>query len=265
MSKYEVCGCDLDLIQKEMLKILNVIDKVCREHNINYILDSGTMLGAVRHKGFIPWDDDADIIMLREDYEKFIEIANKDFSEEFRFECYENTKNYPYNFGKVRSVNTVFKENYTAHLDINHGVYIDIFPMDYAEEKKYLKVIRKIQFFTGVRYTKLRMLKGFSLARIAYTPFCLLPLKTINSILTKLMKYNYKQSDGVCKLCHHGPNKPIIPKSYFTDRIEVEFEDTKFYIPREYDTFLSGRYGDYMKLPPEEKQNPCHNLLEVKI
>lgn len=261
MNNYKILGYDIKDLQNEMLKIMCAIDKVCRENNIHYILDSGTMLGAVRHQGFIPWDDDADIIMLRDDYEKFIDIANRQLPPEFRFECLENTKEYPYNFGKVRAVNTLFRENFTKNTKgINHGIYIDIFPMDYVEEKNFLKHAKWVGHFTGLRYDKLG-LRGKKRKNLT----AVVPLKLINTMAKKIMKYHYLKGDKVCKLCHYGPNKPIIDKSLFTDVIEVPFEGEMFFIPKQYDSFLKGRYGDYMQLPPIEKQKPCHEICELKI
>lgn len=261
MSNYNILGYDIKVLQNEMLKIMSAIDKVCRENDIHYILDGGTMLGAVRHQGFIPWDDDADLIMLRDDYEKFIKIANTNLPPEFRFECLENTKNYPYNFGKVRAVNTVFREKFTGNIKgINHGIYIDIFPMDYVDEKDFVKHAKWASHFARFRYDKLG-LRGIKNKMIAM----LIPLKFINKMAAKNMKYHYLKGDKVCKLCHYGPNKPIIDKTIFTDVIEVPFEGKMFFIPKEYDNFLRGRYGDYMQLPPPEKQKPCHNVSEIKI
>ena len=132
MSQYKIGNYDLKELQNVMLQMMIEIDRICRKNNIQYILSGGTMLGAVRHHGFIPWDDDMDIAMPRKDYDRFVEIANSELPERFRLECYENTRDYPYNFGKVRDVNTIFKEKFTASLNINHGVYIDVFPMDYT-------------------------------------------------------------------------------------------------------------------------------------
>ena len=146
MGNYNVCGVDIKLIQKKMLEIICEVDRICREEKINYILYGGSLIGAIRHKGFSPWDDDLDIAMLREDYDKFVKIASCKFSNEFVFCTTETENKYPYNFGKVRARNTIFKEEFTADLDINHGIWIDVIPMDYICEKDgfKLKLIRKL-------------------------------------------------------------------------------------------------------------------------
>ncbi len=264
MNKYVINGYDIKAIQKVMVEIMAEIDRVCCENGIHYILDGGTMLGAVRHKGFIPWDDDLDIAMLRDDYEKFIAIANEKLASDYRFECIENTKEYPYNFGKVRAVHTKYVEEFTKSLNINHGVYIDVFPMDYVDDSN-MKKLNHVRWwvarFTSLRYAKLKLTSS-----IKFIPFLVIPLSVVNSTITRIMKYNYKnKGNRVNKLCHFGKNKPVIDASLFTDVIRVPFENYEFFIPREYDSFLRGRYGNYMELPPEEKQKPCHNINEVKL
>lgn len=261
---YTVGGYDLKDIQKVMSDMMADIDRVCLANNLRYILDGGTMLGAVRHKGFIPWDDDLDIAMPRDDYEKFMGIANKELSSHYQFQCMENTKEYPYNFGKVRAVHTVYKEKFSSSLHINHGIYIDVFPMDYVDvdnPKKLALVQRQIAHLTQLRYAKLGLCHG-----LKFLPFKIVPLHIYNKLLTSLMKYSYSTcKEHVQKLAHFGKNKPPISISIFDNTIRVPFEEYQFNIPKAYDSFLTGRYGDYMKLPPPEKQQPCHEIEDIKI
>ena len=261
--KYEKGGYDLKAIQNIMLEMMLEIDRVCRENNIKYILDGGSMLGAVRHKGFIPWDDDLDLAMMRDDYIKFTSVANQCLKAPYEFQCVENTREYPYNFGKVFHTKTKFLEHFTADLDICHGVYIDIFPMDYvdlSDEKTLAKKRRLVSKYTQARYYKLKHNRGLK-ASVTRA----LPLSWINKRGLKHMMYFYKKGDHVQKISHFGKNKPPIPTSMFTDTIRVPFEQYAFPIPREYDEFLKGRYGDYMKLPPIEDQRPLHHIIGVEL
>lgn len=261
---YQVGGYDLKEIQNVMLEMMADIDRVCEKNGIRYILDGGTMLGAVRHKGFIPWDDDLDIAMLRDDYIKFSKIANSELDKKYKFECIENNREYPYNFGKVFCLNTKYTEEFTRNLNICHGVYIDVFPMDYVDSSKPKKlhlIHRLTSMLTQLRYAKLKLIHN-----VKYQPFKILPLKLINFLTDKLMRYSYrKKGEHIQKLCHYGPNKPYVSKTLFTDTVKVPYETYHFSIPSEYDSFLTGRYGDYMKLPPVEKQKPVHNILEIEI
>ena len=139
MESYQIGGYDIRDIQKRMLDIMLEIDRICKKYSLRYLLDGGTLLGAVRHKGFIPWDDDADVMMPRDDYERFVEVSEKEMRSPFVFQCLDNTKEYPYNFGKVFDTSTVYTERFTAELDMSHGIYVDVVPMDYVDEKDYLK------------------------------------------------------------------------------------------------------------------------------
>lgn len=265
IMNYKVLNYDLSDIQNIMLQMMIDIDRVCKKHGIRYILDGGSMLGAVRHKGFIPWDDDLDIAMLRDDYVKFIKIANEELDDKYCFQCIENTKEYPYNFGKVFCTNTTFLEHFTANLDICHGIYIDVFPMDYVDIK-HLKMLsfrrRLVSKFTQIRYMKLKIINETMIKRFISM---LIPMKLVNVMCKKNMMYHYKRSQYVQKMCHYGKNKPPVNASLFTDTIRVPFEKYVFPIPREYDRFLRERYGDYMQLPSISDQKPVHHIIEVKI
>lgn len=257
---YIINGCDIKDIQTKMLNIMVEIDRICKKYNIRYLLDGGTMLGAVRHKGFIPWDDDADIMMPRDDYEKFLDVCSKELRAPYVFQCLENTKKYPYNFGKVFDSSTTYTERFTASLPISHGIYVDVFPMDYVDREDYLKHTKMIAHYTMLRYYKLGLASGPK--AIASK---IVPLGYINKMSSKHMKYKKDKTDYVCKLCHHGKNKPPISIKLFEDTINVSYENVALRIPAGYDLFLTERYGDYMKLPPEEDRQPCHHVEEVVL
>ena len=267
MSQYKIGNYDLKQLQDVMLQIMIATDRVCRKNNIRYILAYGTMLGAIRHHGFVPWDDDMDITMPREDYDKFVKIANSELPEGFRFECYENTKDYPYNFGKIRAVNTLFKEKFTASLNINHGVYIDVFPADYVRASDYRKRLKHIHRLTAIKYYKL----GIShvrkpIQKLKYLPFAGFHVNTINMAIDKQLRYCYGKSDKLQNICHfYFKNDYVLDKTLFTDVIETPFEGQMFFVPRDYDAFLKARYGNYMTLPPIEDQAPCHEVVDIRL
>ena len=176
----------------------------------------------------------------------------------------ENTREYPYNFGKVRAINTVFEEKLTRNLKIRHCVYIDVFPMDYVNIDNTAELVRKrtwVGHWTQIRYEKLHLVSGFKLF-----PFRILPIEFINRKAQKNMKYCFvNKGQYVQKLCHFGPNKPPINISMFNDVIKVPFNGYKFNVPKEYDIFLTGRYGNYMELPPLQKQCPSHHIVRIEL
>ncbi len=261
MSSYQLGRYDIKEVQLKMLEILTEIDRICNKYHLRYLLDGGTMLGAVRHKGFIPWDDDADVMMPRDDYDQFLKVANDELRQKnMVFQCIENTRAYPYNFGKVFLENTRFVERFTAKLDISHGVYVDVFPMDYVDTAHYMQHSKMIGHYTMLRYYKLGISKRAK--GLIAKP---MPLSLINAGANAHMKYLKKKSGLVCKLCHHGKNKPPIPISLFDHYTELPFEGRMLRVPYEYDDFLKGRYGDYMRLPDKEHRVPIHDLLEIEI
>lgn len=271
MNQYKIGNYDLKQLQDVMLQIMIATDRICRKNNIRYILYGGTMLGAIRHHGFIPWDDDMDIAMPREDYDKFVKIANSEFPETFRFECYENTKDYPYNFGKVRAVNTLFKEKFTASLNINHGVYIDVFPMDYVLASDYKKRLKRIHRLTAIKYYKLGLFNSHKLISkikylLKYLPFAIFATNDINMAIDKQLRYCYGKSDKLQAICHYYiKNDYVLDKSLFTNVMEVPFEGYMFFVPKDYDSYLKAKYGNYMTLPPIDDQMPCHEIVDIHL
>ncbi len=263
---YKICGYDLKTIQNKMLEIIVEVDRVCRKNNIKYILDGGSLLGAVRHKGFIPWDDDLDIAMLREDYDRFINACKHDLSSDFFFQHYKSEKKYPLNFGKVRMKNTIYKEKLFSELDINQGIYIDVFPIDNVVLRRKKIQCRLISMLNSARFCKLGIYRGAHIKRLIYKPVATMSLNRINAIAEYIMEFNNKKrTEYVYKFCHQGKMKPLYKRSIYEDIIDIEFEGHKFYVPKEYDEFLSERYGDYMKYPPKEEQKPCHNIIKCEL
>ena len=120
----------LKKLHKVEIEILDEIVRICKKHNIKYSLFAGTMLGAVRHAGFIPWDDDIDVGMLRSDYEKFIKIAHEELDSKFSLDCFEYNKKYHLGFAKIKKNGTIFDEEASHHMDNHKGIFVDVFPVD---------------------------------------------------------------------------------------------------------------------------------------
>ena len=142
---------EIHLLQKLELAILKDVATVCEKHNIKFFLGEGTLLGAIRHKGFIPWDDDVDLIMERSEYERFLEVAQKELGDAYQVQHPMTVDNYWSPFIKVRQLtgDLSFRQNHIAHLTDNNGPYIDIFPMEYVPTNKGFK-IKKTCFFVEV-------------------------------------------------------------------------------------------------------------------
>ena len=150
-------------VQLKQLEIAKEIKKICDENEIKYFLDSGTLLGAVRHKSFIPWDDDLDIGMLRDDYEKFINIAPQKLSNNFILQTWKTDEEYANAFAKIRMKNTLYIESSTNGNNMNHGIFIDVFPYDTYPNKKYQRFYQGIMltFYKRILKVKCNYLKFF--------------------------------------------------------------------------------------------------------
>lgn len=265
-------------VQLTQLSIAKEIKRVCDKHNIDYFLDSGTLLGAVRHGGFIPWDDDMDIGMTRENYNRFLEVAETELGENYFLQTWETDANYPMPFAKIRLNGTKYIENVFEKAQMHQGIYVDIFPYDVWPQKrsKQKKLWRKRLFLQAMIMMKCHYLKFKSDAAWKYIlkAIMLTFIKFLSLFYTKkelmkkydsmVAKFNQVESDNVYEqTVNFKFGYWVLPKTCLEKSIELQFEDEVFKCPSNYDEYLSTAYGDYMKLPPEEKRAKGHNIIEV--
>ena len=254
-------------IQTETLKIMKLIDSICQKENLKYSLFYGTLLGAIRHNGFIPWDDDLDIIMPRKDYEKLAEYFknNQEKLSPFKWFSYETVPSYPYMIARV--CNTEFRMESENEKDCGMGTFVDIYPMDVAGNGKQKFFYNKAWFFSSMYFTKSRLHyvvpKGVLKKFVKGCSFLMSKINTIDSLRNRLIKYSkkfpYEKSDFIASITWLvDGNKNVFKKSDFDELILHDFEDTKFYIPKNYDNLLTTRYGNYMQLPPENERKGHH-------
>jgi len=263
----------LKQLHKIEVTILKEIDRICKEHNLRYYVGEGTLLGTIRHQGFIPWDDDIDICILRKDFERFREACAKELDKKFFYQSHETEKEYYLWFDKIRYNNTIFKEVFLAKHNIHHGVYIDIFPMDNVPDDYYLrKKQRKIyQFYRkivqakygGLRFRQGKKKIGAILIRVL-TFF--VPLEyAYRKGTSALVKYKDAETAAVQMMVDSERVDTILPKKYYIKTQRKKFEDISVPVPIEHDKVLSAWYGDYMKLPAEKDRKYQHKLSELKL
>lgn len=247
-------------IELEMLKLFI---SVCEKLNLKYYLMGGTLLGAVRHKGFIPWDDDIDMGMPRKDYEVFLEKGQALLPEGFFLQTFDTDPEWPQAFAKIRNSNTTFIESSMCKRKINHGAYIDVFPIDYyPETEKEIKAFRRKQTWLGRSITKAISFKPFSKSvQIKGKIFQLItifqPYRVAVRKKDQLFK-SVKSSSKMGNLSSAWGYKEITDASWYGEGREVDFEGIKANAPTEYEKWLTQVYGDYMQLPPEEKRVGHH-------
>jgi len=267
MSKYTVCGYDMEILHERMLEIAKETDKICREHGWKCSLYGGSVIGAVRHNGFIPWDHDIDMAMPRKDYDKLVKYFQTNTNEKIFFSTYETEPLYPNNWGKMRLNGTVFLEKELVGLPIHQGVFIDIHPIDNILPFFLQFQVRATMFWNCVAQVKDKRYNGSKIKKNIYGIFSWLPHRVINILRGASMKmFKWFPTKYVYKVAHANNGIYPIPRATFEDLIEHKFEDTTFYIPKNYDEFLTKRYGDYMQLPPEsEVYECCTTIVECKL
>lgn len=259
----------LGSIQNILLSYLLEVDRICKKHNIKYFLGGGTLLGAIRHHGFIPWDDDADIMMLREDYDKFCKIAQSELPKNMTFQSNETDKHCYYEFAKIRLDNTIFATGFAKnHKTMHNGLAFDIFCHDKtANSRLGQKIHLGMTLFTrALVFNKWNNRKTDNGNRLqtAFTNFCIklfpirfslwLERKTLSFFKRKKnAKYLY---DGMGRNVYNGS----FPISYLDEAVYVDFEGYKLPVPKEYDKYLTFLYGDYMELAPLSTRLGCHEI-----
>ncbi len=247
---------DLRQHQLRSLKILSEVDRVCREHDIPYFLTNGTLLGAVRHKGFIPWDDDVDVALLRPDYDRFVRHANEWLQAPFELVSAEVKADHPGELAKVIDGSTTLIERWSYHQ--LGGIYVDVWVLDAVSDYKWLRTLHFSLYKVMNRLLYLRNRDPYKRGRgvSSWLPRAVQTLFR-NTTLQRWMHQvqtlcQYDRHELVCML--DNGERSIISKSVVGNRREYVFEGQSFYGPDDYDTYLKRLYGDYMKLPPEGKR-----------
>ena len=241
--------------QAALLVLLQEFDRVCKKLDIPYVLFAGTMLGAVRHQGFIPWDDDLDIMMLRPDYERFLREAETVLDTEKFYLQKEFSAHWPMFFSKLRLNGTTCLEKYHPRdPEIHQGIYIDLFPCDNAFGGPFG---RKLQFYASkVVIAKSLWRRGYdtdSKKKKLFMALCrVLPMKPF----LRLTKGGRKEGEKVHSFLGgaSGYAKNVYDRTCFTRRTELEFEGERFPVSAGYDPLLRQLYGDYRVLPPEDQR-----------
>ena len=256
--------------KKLELDILDFIDSFCKEHGINYCINYGTLIGAIRHKGFIPWDDDIDLSMTRENYEKFIQLFSEKQSR-YKLLSLETDDQYFNNFIKIVDPTTkIIDTRNTKTYD--SGVFIDIFPMDTFNDSKVVDICYKLESFKLLSFSKHKnIVYGDSKLKDLIRSFFWFIFRPISpryfasQIEKQIQKYRVKDGKYIAFIPSKFKEKEVFAKEVFEDLIEVPFENLMLSAPKQYDAILKQYYGDYMTFPPKEKQFYSHEFEAYKL
>lgn len=259
---------EIEELKTLQLQVLDVFHNYCIDNGLKYSLACGTLIGAIRHDGYIPWDDDIDVFMLRDDYDKFIKQFPLVYKGCYKLMSLERNKNWCRAYANLYDDRTIKMENKTADEDFV-GVNIDVFPIDNAPDGKYMWNIydsfrRLLIYITTAKYIKLEDRSLFKkmvivLLKILFYPISPHFLARVIDSYAKL--YNKKHTRRVFEnVCGIIQKRPFNRKD-FSETIMHKFESYEFCIMKGYDDYLVNGYGDYMKLPPENKRIPHHTSI----
>jgi len=241
-----------------MLRILRVVDDICRKHDISYWLHAGTLLGAVRHGGFIPWDDDLDIAMTRQDFHRFAAIDQQEMPDDLFFQTSDTDPAYRYILPKVRHKNSRLVEDKEV-VPFCQGIYIDVFPFDSYPNKTALALLSMRHRLRSYRHNLPKRSIGRLLYMASLNTICLPLIVALYGAEWTARRWRdslFNKPDN--RFLTHGVefyNKPPYEKKDIFPLKEVLFEGYSFFAPGDADAYLSKRYGDYMQLPPEDKRS----------
>jgi lipopolysaccharide cholinephosphotransferase len=262
--------CELDMLAE--------FDRVCRKNNIDYVLFGGSLLGAVRHKGYIPWDDDADIGMLREDYDRFKKHIGELNPDICYFQDHDTDPEYRWGYGKLRRTGTKYIRVGQEHLKCKTGIFVDVFPMDDIPKSVFMQIVQdRICFcFRKILWSEVARVNSKGFWKLWFTALSKIPVSVPFAVFDKYAKKSRNASANRVR-CLSFPatgtlykKNPLserygMPKSWFTDRAEYQFEDRLLYSSRDYDTVLTYIYGDYMVLPDEKGREPHSPFMEIEF
>ena len=275
MQKYsneQYCMSEQELraVQLTQIKLISEVDRICKKNNIQYNMVGGTMLGAIRHSGYIPWDDDADIGFLRSEYEKFRKACKTDLDEDrFYFQDCRDTKGYRWGYGKLRMKNTKFVRLNQEYMPYQQGISIDIMPFDNVPDGYIAKrlhmfkcfLYRKIFWSAVGRFTDKSVFKRF-----IYSLLYLIPEENLFNNYQRFIDACSKKSTKCVRILTFPTPKGVYgyDRKWYTELQNYQFENLTLPGAKDYDGYLKIKYKDYMKMPPKEKRK-IHPISSLKL
>ncbi len=256
----------MDELQRVEFEMLKTLIQICDRFGLRYYLVCGSALGAVKYQGFIPWDDDLDVGLFREDYEKLLEKAPQYLPEHLFLQNSRTDPQFPLLYSKLRNSDTTFIEKSSRNLDINHGIYIDIFPLDgYPEQEKEAQKLERKK-----KIAQVKTACAFDMPQVTWKTGMVLKAERLLGLHKKAGRISQKLTEtlaayptaGSRLICNHGNwqgKKEYAPKEQYGNGTFAVFEGLQVRIPVQYDAYLTQKYGDWRaELPEEEKQG--HHL-----
>lgn len=257
-------------IQLVQLEMLIEVDRICKKCDIKYNIIAGTLLGAVRHGGYIPWDDDADVALLRPEYEKFRKACKTELdSTRFYFQDHRNTKGYRWGYGKLRRKGTLFLREFQEHMPYEQGIFIDIFPLDGVPDNYFLRTAKNFECFCvrKILWSKVGKIaeKNYWKRKI-YQILDGIPEKVVFRYYHRMIQNAGEKSTRMVRiLMFPTPNSEYgYYRNWYEKSDNIEFEGFLFSGIKDYDSYLTFKFGNYMKLPSKE-QRKTHPVTKIEL
>ncbi|OCL95927.1 LicD family protein [Aliarcobacter thereius] len=264
---------DNKVIKKTLLETMEQFHNFCEQNNLKYFMVGGTLLGAVRHKGFIPWDDDIDVSMPKCDYEKLLKMSDK-FNYPFLLKHFKIDGKHIYPNIQLINNNIIIEEDF--YKSFPNGLWIDVFPLDYSFESNIAKKIQYgiLRFLRNLLIIRVGSFKKknkgaftYNFIKFNHYLFRIIPISFFNNIryLFEKLFNTISKKEYITNTYGAYGIREVSPKYIFSDRILLEFENRKYWAPKEYDLYLKKIYGDYMVLPDESKRigNHIHKIISI--
>ena len=251
-------------LQKKTFEMLQIFVDICEKWNIPYYLVCGSALGAVKYGGFIPWDDDIDVGLLREDYQRFLEVAPQELPEWCFLQNYKTDRYFVHTFSKLRNSNTAFIEEGSAELPINHGIFLDIFPLDGYPSGRAAQVFFKnrVRWNNWIRFSLLEETQDRKVRiRSSILRFFGFHNRMYQAQVRLEKLYRSYPPEQSALWCNHGNwqgKRELAPREQYGKGAWATFEGLRVRIPENYDAYLTQKYGDWRSDPPVELQKSHH-------
>lgn len=257
-------------VQLIQLEMLIEVDRICKKCDIKYNIIAGTLLGAVRHGGYIPWDDDADVALLRPEYEKFRNVCKTELDKSrFYFQDHRNTKGYRWGYGKLRRKNTLFLREYQEHMPYEQGIFIDIFPLDGVPDNYFLRSFKNFECFCVRKLLWSKVGKEAECnfwKRQFYKLLDKVPERGIFRYYQRMIcRAGNKRTRMVRILTFPTPNSEYgYYRNWYENSQQITFEGCLFQGIKDYDSYLSFKFGNYLALPPIEERK-IHPISSIRL
>jgi lipopolysaccharide cholinephosphotransferase len=266
---------DIDRLHQILLEALKEVRRICLKYDIKYYIVGGSLIGAVRHRGFVPWDADIDLAMMRPDYDKFLSVCENELSDKYFLQNYHTDVDFSPPISRLCVQGTYVCEHFFRHLKFHKGAYLDVFSLDNIpnelalrdKQKKRLEMIDKLMLYKlcivydkGILNSKLIAKK---IIQLFMMPLSLSFLQ--RSREKEMTKYNIDENTKyVCQTAiKYGYDRGTHLRSTFGEPVLMEFEGELFYVPNDWDAYLNTTYGNYMEMPPEKERKPIYDVYQI--